>query len=645
MKRFSVWATVLFCMVSSVASAQRFKISKVSVADLAAQAYPLDSSAEAVVLGDYGSVEITDNDIKGYYAIHRRICRIKILKKSAYDRATIAVRQYRRGANHEEVIRSIKGTTYWLDKGEIKTEDLSRLAIFTTKTDKNFYETKFTLPHVQEGCIIEYEYDLHSDFIFQLPDWQFQSDIPIKYSEYYASFPPKLGYRAVFQNPVELVIKDYNETVNAGTIMRYAVKDLPALRAEPYITTMSDYMTRLRFELVEAVVDGRVKRFTQSWPDVDKSLIDDDQVGSYLRKTSFLKEAAKTINSKYKDTLSRVTEAHRFIRTSMNWNGMATYWSNSSPKTIFEQKTGNSAEINMLLVGLIREMGLEAYPVILSTRSNGAVFMEIPMVSYFNDMVGVAMIGNKEVLLDATDSYLPMGLLPERCLTRIGRIVDARKANWIYLKPTINRQVKTLEYEMEESGAIKGTLSWNWTGELAASHRKGIQKSGIQKYGKELIKQPAAEAGESKVEFADVVEKPLILTTKVYYEDAFNKIGDRIYLSPALGEALSVNQFKYEKRLYPVDFGNPSEEVFMANIKIPKGYVVENSPATQVLLLPDDGGRFTYQAQVQGDDVINIVTRLQLKKPVYSSEEYPYLKKLMDMVIAKNSEQIILKKK
>ncbi|MDQ1088692.1 transglutaminase domain-containing protein [Siphonobacter sp. SORGH_AS_1065] len=645
MNRLSAWFAILLCIVSLSTSAQRFKISKVTVDDLAAKYYPLDSAAEAVVLGEYGSVEITDNDIKGYYAVHRRIRRIKILKKSAYDRATISVHQYRRGADSEEVIRNIKGKTYWLENGEIKSEDLSRSAIFTSKTNKNFYETKFTLPHVQEGCIIEYEYDLMSDFILQLPSWDFQTDIPIKYSEYYATFPPKLGYRAVFQNPVDLVIKEYSENPNTGTFMRYAVKDQPALRPEPYITTIDDYTTRLRFELVEAMVNGRIQRFSQSWLDVDKKMATDDEVGSYIRKTTFLKAVAKEIKSKYSDTLSIIKEAHRYIRTNMTWNGHVSYWSASSPKTIFEQKTGNSAEINLILIGLIRELGFEASPVILSTRSNGAVFMAIPMISYFNDLVGITNIGGKEVLLDATDTFLPLGVLPDRCLTRIGRIVDIKHANWVYLKPTLTRQVKTLQYTLDESGSAKGSISYSWQGELACRYRNAIQKSGIKKFGKELIKQPSAEVGESKVENATEIDKPLIVTTEVSYEETFNKAGDRIYLSPALGEALSVNPFKYEKRMYPVDFGNPSEEVFMANIKIPQGYVVESSPATQVIALPEDGGRFTYQVQVHGEDIINVVTRLQLKKPIYSSEEYPYLKKLMDMAIAKNGEQIILKKK
>ncbi len=645
MNRLSAWVAVLFCIVSISASAQRFKISRVTIDDLAAKHYSLDSSAEAVVLGDYGAVEITYNDTKGYFAIHRRIRRLKILKKSAYDRASVAVTQYRRGADSEQVIRNIKGKTYWLENGEMKSEDMSKSAIFTTKTDKNFYETKFTLPHVQEGCIIEYEYDIISDFVMQLPEWDFQTDIPVKYSEYYATFPPKLSYRAVFQNPVDLVTKDFSDNTNTGMSMRYAVKDMTALRPEPYITTIEDYKTRLRFELIEAMVNGRVQRFSQSWPDVDKKMAEDDEVGSYIRKTAFLKEAAKTIRSKYADTLSIITEAHRYIRTNMTWNGRVSYWSGSSPRTVFEQKTGNSAEINLLLVGLIRELGFDATPVILSTRSNGAVFMEIPMTSYFNDLVGLTYIGGKEVLLDATDTFLPLGVLPDRCLTRIGRIVDSRRANWVYLKPTLNRQVKTLQYTLDESGVIKGSISYNWQGEMASRHRNSIQKSGIKKFGKELIKQPSAEVGESKVEYADEIDKPLVVTTDVSYEEGFNKVGDRIYLSPSLGEALAINPFKYDKRLYPVDFGNPSEEVFMANIKIPQGYVVESSPATQVVLLPEDGGRFTYQAQMHGDDIINIVTRLQLKKPIYSSEEYPYLKKLMDMVIAKNSEQIILKKK
>jgi hypothetical protein len=71
---------------------------------------------------------------------------------------------------------------------------LRKSGVFQDKLSKNQLVKKFTFPAIKEGSIIEYEYTIHSDFIFNLQPWEFQGAYPRLWSEYNVSIPEFLYY-------------------------------------------------------------------------------------------------------------------------------------------------------------------------------------------------------------------------------------------------------------------------------------------------------------------------------------------------------------------------------------------------------------------------------------------------------------------
>ena len=70
------------------------------------------------------------------------------------------------------------------------------------------------------------------------------------------------------------------------------------------------------------------------------------------------------------------------------------------------KKIGNAADINLLLVAMLNKAGIEANPVILSTRENGFIAMAHPSLSDCNYVVARAVVDGKQILLDATEPNL-----------------------------------------------------------------------------------------------------------------------------------------------------------------------------------------------------------------------------------------------
>lgn len=113
------------------------KFGKVEPADLQAKTYASDTSAEAVVLCDYGRTGFVYDNDRGFQTRFERTTRIRILKKSGYGWATVEVTLYRSSAGREEKLSELKGYTYNLQNGQVVKEKMDKEAVFMEKKDEH----------------------------------------------------------------------------------------------------------------------------------------------------------------------------------------------------------------------------------------------------------------------------------------------------------------------------------------------------------------------------------------------------------------------------------------------------------------------------------------------------------------------------
>jgi len=126
MKKISL---ILFLFVS-VASAQKApaKFGDIPMEDMTMKVYPLDSSASAVVLFDYGVSYLSSTAISTGLTVERHV-RIKILKKEGLDQADISILLYHEGTS-AETVGNLKAVTYNMENGKIVETSLSKDGIF-----------------------------------------------------------------------------------------------------------------------------------------------------------------------------------------------------------------------------------------------------------------------------------------------------------------------------------------------------------------------------------------------------------------------------------------------------------------------------------------------------------------------------------
>src|SRR5690606_22213269 len=263
--------TIAFVSITLISFCQKppLKFGDVSDKEVSLTIYPTDSSAAAVVLYDYGTSAITYNQSDDWFKLgFERITRIKILTKDGYEYADFEVPLYH-SSSAKEKLTGLKVVTYNLENGKIVETKMKSDGVFEEKYDQNIDLIKFTAPNVKEGSVIEVAYKITSDFLHYFRDWEFQSTIPVVWSEYRASIPEYFNYEKFMQGYITLFVnetKDVTKSIlitskerSGGRITqtsfqtdkidyrennhRWATKDVPAFRSEPYMTSSHDYIS------------------------------------------------------------------------------------------------------------------------------------------------------------------------------------------------------------------------------------------------------------------------------------------------------------------------------------------------------------------------------------------------------------------
>ncbi len=624
--------------------------------ELEMTSYPADTSANAVVLNEFGEASI-DNDGDNNLLLEYHV-KIKILKKAGVEQANFIINLYKDGSQ-KQFVKAISASTFNLNNKQLKEIKMEKTAIFNERFNENWEVAKFTLPDVQVGSVLDVKYTIESPFIFNFWPWQFQSDIPKVRSEFWARIPANYVYNTTLQGYLDLtksestIVKDCY-TPGGGlmadcTLGKYEMKNVPAFVEEDFMTAKSNFIASINYELSQVRrFDGRVDNYTKSWPDVDHELRTHQEFGGQIKKASnVLEDIVKQKLGTETDPIRKANLIYNYIKSTYTWNDNNGKYTENGVKAAFDSKKGNVSDINLSLVGALQAAGLNADPVMLSTRQNGSPQELHPVMSDFNYVVAHVNFGDSKVLLDATEKLLPFGMLPERCLNGKGRLVskNIEESGWVELKPQ-EKQKKNmlLNLTLDDDDTFRGSLTITSNGYEAFDTRTRMRSEGVKEY------EAAFEKGLSEmtisdysIENLDDLSKPLIERMNV--ESSLEVSNpSTIYLNPFMVERWERNPLKSEQRLYPVDFGAPLETTFMLTLDYPEKFVVDELPTNAAIALPLKGGRYLFSAN-NFSNKISLTSIINLSKTVYSSGEYTALRELFNRMVQLQQSQIVFKKR
>lgn len=669
----TVLAILSFCF-TSFAEKPPIKLGDVSREEIEMTSYQADPDANAVVLCDYATLIFDFNTTNWQWENRlKRICRIKIFNDDGYKWATESVLLYDNN-KLEESISQIKGFTHTLEDGKLVKSKLSKGDIFTEKASKNYNRVKFTMPNVKEGSVIEFSYNVTSNYITILDRWQFQKSIPVKWSEYIVSIPSYLTYlknstgfesfykfetnsRSRSINQLQYKRADPLSGVASSTsqqkqdykdeVMRWVAKDMPALKDENFVGNYNNYMQGIDFQLSNyRTLSNENRTILSDWSGlVDRFINDYDDFGPNMKKKTFYKEVTNQINSEYEDPIARTSAVYNFVSKHMKWDERKGYIPNQSIKKSYEERSGSCADINALLVSMLRAVEIDADPVVISTIDNGQVHPLYPMINKYNYLIVRATIDGKSVLLDATEKDLPFGVLPYRCLNQRGYAISKNRPGWVDLNPIQSMGKSTMcILDLDNQGLMTGTVSHKNNGYRAVNIRKKIARDGEDKY----IENLKSSSTDWEIENVEIdVPKDINTAVKekinLTVNNAAEAMGNMIYINPIISDKIEENPLKQEERKMPIEFVVPIKNDYRLNLTIPEGYVVDELPESISIVTPDRTASLKYIVQVNGRN-LQLVHSWQIKESFYTQDKFPDLKEFYAVLVSKQNEQIVLKK-
>lgn len=655
------------CVAAIAQESPYNKFGKITPDALQKKVYSLDSSAEAVVLSDIGEASI-DGNSKGWFSVYTtRHKVVHILNKSAYDEATIEVPLYVDGSE-EERLEDLKAITYNLEGGKVVETKFDKSNLFTEKQDKNHILKKFTLPNVKEGSIIEFQYKVSSDFWSQVDPWVFQSNLPTLWSEFTFSVPEFFSYSFLSYGYLHPAINEKKERLDMPFVVREArtadatenyrfkakvvdnrwvMKDVPELKTEKYTSTLKNHIAKLEFQLVSRNYPLAPHDYRGSWTKLTQDLLGSDYFGNGIKGSNgWLSDDTKTVVAGVSGETEKARKIYQYVRDHFTCTGTKGLWADQSPKTTFKAGKGTAAELNLLLIAMLRNAGLAADPVILSTTDHGYTFEYLPMLSRFNYVVAEVQADNRSIFLDAAHNHLGFGKLLPECYNGHARVVN-EEAQPVFLVADSLRDKKTTSLFL-----TKGNGNNLWEGSLNQTPgyyesyelREKIKKDGQEQFFKDIQKAFGADAKLSKtnIDSLNSSDDPLA----IHYELTYNPTNDDIlYVNPMFGEGYKTNPFKSAQRLYPVEMPYATDETYLLTMTVPDGYEVDELPK-QVKAKFDEEGKTFFEYLIQNSGgTISMRSRIRIDRAFYEPDEYEGLREFFNLIVKKHNEQIVFKKK
>ena len=630
------------------------KFGKPTKEEMQMTVYEADPNAEAVVLCRLTDVEYTVQQ-SSYLVDYRDKCRIKVLKPSGACFAKVVIpyqvamsvnnnitglklnakslpqpggssNSYFEGegvsmtedvfaVEGDEDLESVKATAFNMEGGKVVKTSLKKSEIVKKKIDEHNYLVEFTVPNVKEGTVIEYEYTIHSQLFWQLRDWYAQCEIPVVYAKLDMNIPSYLIF-----NIEDHGIQRLTYTCTAGSLSFkldsdplakqtqvktnhyvYIGRNLMAMPKDDYVWNAQDHWAGITAELKQYRLPGAAQMdYARTWEQIDEMILTSDDLGIHLNDHSPLASELKEAKiEEITNPRERVAAVYKLVMSKVKWNGKYEL----SPAPVAEtlkKGEGSNADINLLLIQSLHEVGLTAAPVMLRTRDLGLLPYNFPSFSKLSTfLVGVVMPSGGNIYLDASNKNGWLNMLPEVMLVEKARLVQkGNKSQWVNLQKESKAERSTV---IDAKLSADGTLS-----------------------GKQTTRNEGGETVESEY------------TKK-------GQVSDGVISICPFPDKLIENPFTAETRKMPVEFPCIGSNRVVITFALPEGYTIVGEPRNTTVLTPDKGVEGRIHTTF-GEGRVQMSCQFSINKLSHSEKNYADLRQIFDMLSKYTSEQLSIKK-
>jgi Flp pilus assembly protein TadD len=558
---------------------------------------------------------------------------------------------------HVDLARTIRPDGKIVNVGKEAMRDLTLWGGFPMYSNAKY--KVISMPEVEEGAMIEYKATVRSSglrFDEYFSDFfGFQDYEPTVVSRYILEVPKGLYFKTHFlhtdpiqprvehigkpgdsnSNSVEAQFTNPGERNKSLLRSTWEMKDVPAIKWERKMPGLVDISPRI---LVSSFPDWEA--FSQWWWDLARNRIEAD--GAIREKVGELIRDEKTPEDRARAIFHYVVSEIRYVGLEYGEGGFRPHHA----KEVFANKYGDCKDQAVLLVAMLREAGVSAYPTLIGSGMWDLQRL-IPM-SQFNHCIAVARIGGRDIWLDPTDETcsfedLPGGDQGREVLVFFDNGGSFRKTP--VLPPERNKFINEMEIQIKPKReiTIRGKHAFEgWSERAMRSRLKWRDPRERIDYLKELVSEgcPGATLESCTFSPVDDLGVPLTIEYRVSAPEYVKRAGDLlVFRVPWLSNG--TEHVAKEKRNHPLTWANTDSEQERVLIQIPEGYRVRYMPESFEVDLPFASYKLEY---ANGGGRIVLKTLKERRVCTIGVDQYPDYKKYEERIAKELDKLIILER-
>jgi len=612
----------------------------------------------------YLNIEETADDnlhYRSYYA------RIKVLTEKGKELATVSV-PYVAGFNK---VTDIKARTIHPDGTVIPLEGKAEDLLTAKAGDVQFGHKVFTLPSVEVGSILEYKYELrYPDENVSSPQWDIQQPYYVHKAHYlFIPFKSFLkGSAGVTSHYItdertgqvldNLIWWTHLPAGSPGVVNDAAghftldVTDIPAAPDEEYMPPIDSVLYKVVFYYKGSYTAE------QFWSDAAKRW--SKEADHFADPSKAIRAAVDGIVAPTDSGLEKATKLYTAVQALDNTD-YSREKSESEMKQLkiktakraedtWAQKSGNSQDIALLYLAMLRAAGLKAWALKVKNRDDGPFDPTYMYGEQFDDTLVILENDGKQIMLDPGEKMCPFDLVSWRH-SEVGGMRQSASGASFTMTPaqmyTDNTTVRQGDITLDEHGAISGRLSIVMTGQSALHWRQIALRNDIAEVKKQFdheLEGMVPEGVEAHLDHFLAMDQPdsnllAIVNVKGTLGAATAK---RLLLPGFFFESRGHVPFvKEEKRMEPVDMHYAERLTDQVTYHLPGGMTVEGAPANGKVAW--QGHAVVATATQTGPGQIVVARSLARGFSEAKPEEYQDLRGFYQKVAAGDQQEIVLR--
>jgi hypothetical protein len=310
-----------------------------------------------------------------------------------------------------------------------------------------------------------------------------------------------------------------------------------------------------------------------------------------------------------------------------------------------KNNSGNRVDYHLALIAALREAGMKAYPVLLSTRDNGKLLEDFPNLDNLNYLITRLELDGQTYYLDPTKRYYGFGTIPSSCFNGFSWVVNdtgfALQLDPQDVKEKMFVQVKTVSNDEKNYQLLVKKVY----GKYRASQARTNWIKDTLKIKKDIVEEVKALGLDAKLvnyKVDNLYNPDTSLVTEYVIKLDFGN--DKFFLSPSLFNYYAEAPFRSERRYNPIEFPYAVDVNYSLNLNLPEHYTLEEVPSSSVLKY-DDNDFYKYMIQYDKEsNSLMLNTRLNMQRAFFEQQEYKDLKAYFNSIIEAQQKSVVIKK-